>query len=314
MTSPGAFLEAGDDQDNALTEALAEPAAIRAAVEKRLASLIDLQSGVPGNLHDALRHALMGHSKRVRPVLLFLIAEPRSAQIEAALDIGCAVEMVHTASLILDDLPCMDDAKTRRQRLTTHIAFGQSTAILSAIALLTRAFGIIAALETVAPATRARLAAVLSDAVGWNGLAAGQEIDINGRDGLQDAEQIEHLHWLKTGVLFVASAEMGAILRGLENEPLQAVRRFARHFGLAFQTADDLLDYTASAEQAGKDVDKDDDKATLVSLFGVGHARLTCQQHLAYAEQALLDSGINAAPVRTLMMRLFDERQPVAPR
>jgi geranylgeranyl diphosphate synthase type II len=217
--------------------------------------------------------------------------------------------MVHTASLILDDLPCMDDAVLRRQRPTTHIAFGQPTAILTAIALLTKAFGIIASLEGVPAVTRTRLAALLSDALGWDGLAAGQEIDINNRATLRDAAEVEHLNWLKTGVLFVAAAEMGAILRGLESDRLEAVRRFARHIGLAFQTADDLLDGSATVEQAGKDVGKDSNKATLVSLFGTDQARLTCQHHLAHAEKALMDSGISDAPLRALMTSLFQGKQ-----
>jgi geranylgeranyl diphosphate synthase type II len=287
-------------------ESLIDLGDIRAAVEQRLASLIDLRSPVPDNLRAALRHALLGHSKRIRPVMMLMIAEPRDALVGPVLDVCCAVEMVHTASLILDDLPCMDDATLRRQRPTTHIAFGQSTAILSAVALLTRAFGIIAALDEVPASTRTRLAAVLANAIGWDGLVAGQEIDINNRARMHNAEQVEHLNWLKTGVLFVAAAEMGAIFRGLENERLEAVRRFARHFGLAFQTADDLLDRTDTAEQAGKDVGQDGDKATLVSLFGAGHARLTCQQHLTHAEQALVDSGVSTAPFRALMMWLFD--------
>lgn len=286
---------------------------IRAAVEQRLASLIDLRATVPDNLRAALRHALLGHSKRVRPVMMLMIAEPRGALVGPVLDVGCAVEMVHTASLILDDLPCMDDATLRRQLPATHIAFGQATAILSAVALLTRAFGIIAALDAVPASTRTRLASVLANAIGWDGLVAGQEIDINNRASLHDAAQVEHLNWLKTGVLFVAAAEMGAIFRGLESERLEAVRRFARHFGLAFQTADDLLDRTDTAEQAGKDVGKDGDKATLVSLFGASHARLTCQQHLAHAEQALVDSGVSTAPFRALMMWRFGACQRGSP-
>ena len=285
---------------------LTHPGDMRAAVEQRLASLIDLRATVPDNLRAALRHALLGQGKRVRPVMMLMIAEPGDALIGPVLDVGCAVEMVHTASLILDDLPCMDDATLRRQRPTTHIAFGQPTAILSAVALLTRAFGIIAALEGVPAITRTRLASVLAHAVGWDGLVAGQEIDINNRASLHDAQQVEQLNWLKTGVLFVAAAEMGAILRGLDGERSEAVRRFARHFGLAFQTADDLLDRTDTAEHAGKDVGKDGDKSTLVSLFGASHARLTCQQHLAHADQALLESGVSAAPLRALMMGLFD--------
>lgn len=289
--------------------ALSDPAAIRAAVEERLERLVVQQAGVPVNLSEAIRHALLGQSKRVRPVLLFLVAAPEIDSVEATLDLGCAIEMVHTASLILDDLPCMDDAQVRRQRPTTHLAFGQSTAILGAIALLSRAFGLIAALDGVAPVIRARLASLLSDAVGWDGLVAGQEIDVNGHDSLTGPEQVEQLNWLKTGVLFVAAAEMGAVLRGLDDERVADIRRFARHFGLAFQTADDLLDQTSSAQQAGKDVAKDGDKATLVSLFGASNARLTCQEHLGHAEQALAASGIDAGPVRVLMSGLFDDRK-----
>lgn len=286
-----------------------DPAAVRSAVEQRLEGLVGALPGVPDNLQQAVRHALLGQSKRVRPVLLFFVAEPGLAEQGAALDAGCAVEMVHTASLILDDLPCMDDAQLRRQRPTTHVAFGQSTAILSAIALLTRAFGIIAELENVSEAKRLRLAALLSDAVGWKGLVAGQEIDVNGRDSLVGAEQVEELNWLKTGVLFVAAAEMGAVLRGMEEDRVEDVRRFARHFGVAFQTADDLLDKNASASETGKDVQKDGNKATLVSLFGINKAHLSCEDHLMQAEQALIDSGVNAAPIRDLMQRLFKTRK-----
>lgn len=287
---------------------LTNPRHIRAAVEKRLAALIAPQQDVPFHLQGAIQHALLGQSKRVRPVLLFLVAQPNAEDAETALDLGCALEMVHTASLILDDLPCMDDAQVRRQRPTTHLAFGQSTAILGAIALLTRAFGIIAGLESIPAATRSRLTLLLSDAVGWYGLVAGQEIDVSSRASLKDAADVEHLNWLKTGVLFVAAAEMGAILRGLEDRQVEAVRRFARHFGLAFQTADDLIDQTASADEAGKDVAKDGEKATLVSLFGASQASLACQQHLASAQQALSESGIAAAPIHALMTGLFQSR------
>lgn len=307
MTSIGASLDTGPKT----IADLVDPDAVRRAVEQRLAELVAMQAEVPQNLQGAARHALLGQSKRVRPVLLYLIAEPRAAQVDAVLDVGCAVEMVHTASLILDDLPCMDDAQMRRQRPTTHIAFGQSTAILSAIAMLSRAFGIIANLDNVSATTRTRLAALLSDAVGWDGLVAGQEIDINGRAALHRAEQVENLNWLKTGVLFVAAAEMGAVLRGLDGERVEAVRRFARHLGLAFQTADDLLDRTATVEQAGKDVGVDGDKATLVSLFGAGHAHNAYRHHLGQAEHALAESGVSPEPVRMLMARLFDSRRAV---
>lgn len=277
---------------------------VRERVEARLARTVIGSAAVPANLRAAMEYALLAPSKRMRPVLLYLVAEPRPDQEEAALDLGCAVEMVHTASLILDDLPSMDDAQVRRDRPATHIAYGEATAILGAIALLTRAFGVIAELDA-PPAIRSRLGAVLSEAAGQNGLVAGQEIDLNGRAGLVGEEQIENLNWLKTGTLFVAAAEMGAILRGLPEARIEAVRRFARHLGLAFQTADDLLDKLADPKDIGKDVLKDGDKATLVSLFGARRARLTCEQHLEAAEAALYESGVTAAPIQALVAKFL---------
>ncbi|MFD2647101.1 polyprenyl synthetase family protein [Devosia albogilva] len=275
-------------------------AVIRARLETKLAELLET-GPTPANLKSAMDHALLAPSKRLRPILLYLVSEPDDCLTETALCLGAAVEMVHTASLILDDLPCMDDADMRRERPTTHKAFGQATAILSAIGLLTRAFGIIAELAEVPAATRTRLAAVLATASGHQGLVAGQEIDLNARETLVDQEQIENLNWLKTGSLFVAAAEMGAILRDLPGNRVEHVRRFARHLGLAFQTADDLLDKTASTSEIGKDTLKDGDKATLVSLFGARRARLTCNEHLQAAERALLDSGVSVGPIQAVM-------------
>jgi geranylgeranyl diphosphate synthase, type II len=278
---------------------------IRQAVESNLVAMLDVPTAAPPNLQNAMRHALLAPSKRIRPLMLYLLAEPAGTLVDAVLRVGSAVEMVHTASLILDDLPCMDDAQMRRRRPTTHVAFGQSTAILSAIALLTRAFGIISELEGVSGEMRTKLSAILSNAVGWDGLVAGQELDINGQSQLLDPHGIENLIWLKTGILFVASAEMGAVLREANDHQIDAVRRYAKHFGLAFQTLDDLLDGTASAQDTGKDVNKDEGKTTLVSLFGASKARQTCQQHLALADAALLESGVVAEPLRALAARLF---------
>lgn len=288
--------------DHAHTGGFERASGIREQLEARLKRAIAQTNSAPANLRAAMEHALLAPSKRVRPILLFMIAEPARDDVADALDLGCAVEMVHTASLILDDLPCMDDARLRRERPTTHIAFGQATAILSAIALLTRAFGIIADLDVPAE-TRARLTSVLSEAVGHNGLVAGQEIDLNGRADLVGEAQIENLNWLKTGTLFVAAAEMGAILRGLPEERVENVRKFARHLGLAFQTADDLLDKTANANEIGKDVLKDGDKATLVSMFGAKQARTTCDQHLDAADMALRESGVTRAPIEALVSK-----------
>jgi geranylgeranyl diphosphate synthase, type II len=282
---------------------------VRAAVEESLVALINETAYAPQNLQNAMRHALLAPSKRIRPILVYLAANPSGTLVNAALRVGSAVEMVHTASLIFDDLPCMDDAQMRRHRPTAHIAFGQSTAILGAIALLTRAFGLISEIECVSAEIRAKLNSILSKAVGWNGLVAGQELDINGQKEVSDSSAVENLSWLKTGVLFVAAAEMGAVLRDATDEQISAIRRYATHFGLAFQTLDDVLDHTANTSDIGKDVKKDTAKTTLVKLFGLSQAKRTYQQHLMLADKALLESGAMVEPLRQLSSRLFSKAQ-----
>ena len=278
----------------------------REALERRLAHLVETGPGAPPHLRGAVRHALLAPSKRVRSLILHLFAAEGDPEAEAALDAGCAIEMVHTASLILDDLPCMDDAKTRRQLPTTHVIYGEATAILAAIALLNRAFGVIAGLGEVPAPLRAKLADILSRAIGWDGLVAGQEMDIRGV-AAADRQEIERLNWLKTGVLFVAAAEMGAVLRGLDEAATDAVLGFATHLGHAFQMADDLLDLTSTVDQVGKDVGQDKGKTNIVSLVGIDGARLSCRQHLAKADEALVASGLDPAPFRSLMSRYFGQ-------
>lgn len=278
--------------------------ALRAAIEDSLAAAVDLPPPVPTSLRSAVSYALLGPSKRVRPVIVHLIASGMSTVDPVAIQVGAAVEMVHTASLVLDDLPCMDDAATRRKRAATHRVYGEATAILASIALLNRAFGVLAGLDIPNAATRLRLIEILENAVGWNGLVAGQELDILGNvDG--DRASAEHLNWLKTGVLFCAAAEMGGILRGLEGDKLSSVRDFARELGLAFQMADDLIDRTATEQDAGKDVGKDLNKTNVVNLLGIEASRQACIEHLARADKALVLSGIDPAPVRALVARHF---------
>lgn len=278
--------------------------ALRASIDECLSSAVDLQPPVPPSLRSAVSYALLGPSKRVRSVIVHLVACGLSRVDPIAKQVGAAVEMVHTASLILDDLPCMDDATIRRQRPATHIVYGEATSILASIALLNRAFGILAGLDIPEAATRLRLIEILENAVGWNGLVAGQELDILGNvDG--DRASAEHLNWLKTGVLFCAAAEMGGVLRGLDADQLTHIRDFARELGLAFQMADDIIDRTATAQEAGKDVGQDLNKTNVVNLLGIEASRQACADHLARADHALVLSGIDPAPIRALVGRHF---------
>jgi geranylgeranyl diphosphate synthase type II len=278
--------------------------ALRQALDARMGAHLAV-SAAPPHLMEALRDATLAPGKRMRPVVLNLVCHGTAAPRTARLDAGCAVEMVHTASLILDDLPCMDNASLRRNRPATHVAFGQATAILGAIALLNQAFALLAALDGVPEATRTRLSRILAQAVGWEGLVAGQELDVNGQDGLDTVEQVETLNWLKTGVLFVAAVEMGAVLAGCSERQIDHLKRFATNLGQAFQVADDLLDKTASSTAIGKDVDQDADKTTIVSLLGIEGARSNCQALLQRADAALVASGVSPEPVRSLIAEFF---------
>jgi geranylgeranyl diphosphate synthase, type II len=281
---------------------------IRLALDQRLAEHLDVD-GSPWHLMEAARHAVLAPGKRIRPVVLALVCLHAPLSRRAVLDAGCALEMVHAASLILDDLPCMDDATLRRNRPATHIAFGQATAILGAIGLLNAAFGLLAALEGVPDAKRSRVARILSGAVGWEGLVAGQELDVNGQDGLTDIAQVERLNWLKTGVLFVAAIEIGAVLADLSDRQIECLRRFATNLGQAFQMADDLLDKTGSMAGAGKDVGQDGSKTTVINLLGVEGTAAGYKALLDRADAALLECGLDPAPLRALVADLFKQRE-----
>nr|WP_272874743.1 polyprenyl synthetase family protein [Roseomonas marmotae] len=235
-----------------------------------------------------MHHALIGPGKRLRPMLTLLAAHRCGGDEAAALDAGCAVEMVHTASLVLDDLPCMDNATLRRGRPATHRAFGEDTAILSAIGLLNQAYGVMATLPDVPEALCLRLVRLLVQAVGSRGLVGGQECDLHPDTVEADAAALEMLHHQKTGVLFAVALEAGSLLSNAPEEEVAALRRFGRHLGLAFQTLDDVLDATATVEAVGKDVRQDGGKPNLVSLFGLEGAQLRVQEHLRLARRELV--------------------------
>jgi geranylgeranyl diphosphate synthase type II len=265
--------------------ARAEFIALREVVVARLGQLLPAAEQAPQRLHGAMRHALLGPGKRLRPLLTLLAARRFGGAEAAALDAGCAVEMVHAASLVLDDLPCMDDAALRRGQPATHRAFGEDTAILAAIGLLNHAYGLMAALPDVDDARRGRLVTLLVQAVGSQGLVGGQERDLHVRHVHTAAEEVDELNHQKTGVLFVAALEAGAILGGASEEAVAGMRRFGRHLGLAFQTLDDLLDTIGTVEAAGKDIGQDNGKPTLVSLFGVETAQRRVRDHLEHARR-----------------------------
>jgi geranylgeranyl diphosphate synthase, type II len=265
--------------------------ALRVGVDRRLAELAPPAGSAPDRLVEAVRYSLLAPGKRFRPMVTLLAAAECGAPEGVALDLGCAFEMIHAASLILDDLPSMDDAGLRRGLPTIHRAFDEATAILAGVGLLNQAYAVIAADQGLPAPLRAELAGRAAQAVGFSGLIAGQARDLFDRDRLRDPETLERLNHEKTGVLIVAAAQGGAMAAGAPDKAVEAMGVFARHIGLAFQIRDDLIDAQASTEAAGKDVGKDAGMATVVSTLGPAAARQAMETHLARASDALAGVG-----------------------
>lgn len=265
--------------------------ALRAGVDRRLAELAPPVGSAPDRLVEAVRYALLAPGKRFRPMVTLLAAAEFGAPEGVALDAACAFEMIHTASLILDDLPSMDDAGLRRGLPTIHRTFDEATAILAGVGLLNQAYAVIAADHALSGPLRAELSARAAQAVGFSGLIAGQARDLFDREKLRDPAVLERLNHEKTGVLIIAAAQGGAAIAGASEPAIAAVGTFARHVGLAFQIRDDIIDAEASSETAGKDVGKDAAMTTVVSTLGLAGARETMDEHLAKATAALAGVG-----------------------
>ena len=264
---------------------------LRIGVDRRLADLAPAMGSAPDRLVEAVRYSLLAPGKRFRPMVTLLAAAECGAPEGAALDAACAFEMIHAASLILDDLPSMDDAGLRRGLPTIHRAFDEATAILAGVGLLNQAYAVIAADQGLAGPLRAELAARAAQAVGFSGLIAGQARDLFDRDQIRDQAALERLNHEKTGVLIIAAAQGGAMVAGAPEATVEALGTFARHIGLAFQIRDDLIDAQGSTEAAGKDVGKDAAMATVVSTLGLAGARQAMEDHLSKASGALASVG-----------------------
>jgi geranylgeranyl diphosphate synthase type II len=271
----------------------------RLQVEAALRRLV-----VPGRapaVEAAIETSLFAPAKRLRPILSLLVADVLRGDPPSVLPAACAIEMVHTASLILDDLPSMDDAKTRRGRPTCHVEHGEATAILAAFALQNRAFEILACGWESGPdaATRANVAQELTRAIGTDGMIAGQSLDLRMTDREIDFQALEFIHSRKTGALFMAAAALGALAARASPRELAAVVAYAKNLGLAFQIVDDLIDATGGAE-AGKDTGQDAKKTTFVSFSGIAGARALAGELVAASQAALEPFGGRGEPLAEL--------------
>lgn len=282
-----------------------ETRAFRRMIDARLARLIG-PAGTGDLVRDAMRSALLSPGKRLRPMMALLAARDLGADETAVLDAGCALEMVHTASLILDDLPSMDDAALRRGQPAVHVRFGEDIAILASIGLLAQAYGTMAAAPRVTGDQRARLVAILSDAVGVNGLVGGQYADLrSGRD--RTPADVAIANDRKTGSLFTAAIDSVCVISCSDEICRRRLREFARELGQAFQILDDILDNTGDASLIGKDVDQDRDKATMIALVGVDGGRRRLGHHVSKAIGALKDQPRGAGRLGHLVRWVFGE-------
>lgn len=242
------------------------------------------------DLYDAMRYSLLAGGKRLRPILTLETCRMCGGSVEAAIPFACAVEMVHTYSIIHDDLPCMDDDDLRRGLPTNHKVFGEAVAVLAGDGLLTAAFELIAEYGAALGAGPAlELCGCLAHAAGGGGMVGGQVLDIAGEDRTLSVSEVEELQSLKTGALITAAAEMGAIIAGAGAEARSAVRRYGEHLGRAFQVRDDILDVEGDEAVLGKSVGSDAKcgKNTFVSLKGVENCEIMVAEQTEAAKAAL---------------------------
>ena len=263
----------------------------------------------PESLREAMRYSLLAGGKRLRPILCLAACELAGGQAEQAMPTAVALEMIHTMSLIHDDLPAMDNDDLRRGRPTNHKVYGEANAILAGDALLTRAFEMVALRTSGVPAERLlKVVGELSLASGAPGLVGGQVVDLECEGKDVDLETLEYIHLHKTGALLRACVLSGALIAGASDALLDALRTYARGIGLAFQIIDDILDVTASSEVLGKTAGKDltADKTTYPKLLGLEESRRRADALVAEAKAALAPfaegegGALKAAPLLAL--------------
>jgi len=274
--------------DNVLRDYMAEK---KPLVEAALEEILPRRSETPASrIYEAMRYAVLAGGKRLRPVLVIATAEALRARAADVMKAACAMELVHTCSLILDDLPSMDDATLRRSQAAAHLVFGEAAAVLAADALLMEAFRLVA--ENCAEAglpTDASSAAVkvLAENVGPEGMIGGQEVDLEIAGKEADFETLEYICSHKTGALFTACVKIGGLLSRARDFEMEALENYAKNLGLAFQVRDDILDVVGSPEKLGKDVHQDSNRTTFVSQFGLESARNAVRELCQVARDSL---------------------------
>lgn len=264
---------------------------------------------MPATLRPPLEAALRSSGKRIRGTLLIAVGEACGASKDRLVPPAAGFEMIHASALILDDLPSMDNAALRRGEPALHKRFGEDLAILTSVALLNHAYGILARAHARAKPKRwpqETLIGRVVEAVGWDGTVGGQAVDLHSEAQSLDFQTLEFIHARKTGALFVAAAACGAMLANSSEGVLRYVEAYAKNLGLAFQITDDILDVTATAQELGKDVHKDDSRLTFVKLAGLEGARQLGNELIETSLKAIEPLGKKGAQLRHLAMTVRD--------
>ncbi|MCU0587580.1 MAG: polyprenyl synthetase family protein [Syntrophobacteraceae bacterium] len=282
-------------------------------VEAALETSLPPPTGLQRSIIEAARYSLFAGGKRLRPILCLTAAEVVGGDSRPIMPAACALEMIHTYSLIHDDLPAMDNDDYRRGQLTNHKVYGEAIAILAGDALMTEAFELVARLQDApgqSPDRILRAIRILVKAAGYRGMIGGQAIDLECENLETDIATVEYMHVHKTGALLSASLEMGALLGGGSPEDTARLRRYGHHFGLAFQITDDLLDIEGDAVEMGKKPGSDAarNKKTYPALLGMVRSKESAREHVEQALQELAAFGAAAEPLRALARYLLVRR------
>lgn len=275
-------------------------------IDKALNEYLPQSDNYPEVIHEAMRYSVFAGGKRLRPVLVLASARAVGGDETNVLPAACAIELLHTYSLVHDDLPAMDNDDLRRGRPTNHKVYGEAIAILVGDALLTLAFSLLAGLSQNGPAGADRVVQVVAEvaqAAGTTGLIGGQVVDILSAGKLIDKHVLEYIHTRKTGALYRASVRAGAILSGANLEQLDKLTVYAENLGLAFQIADDILDIEGDEQKLGKPVgsDMNNNKATYPALYGLTEAKAMARHSAERATGALDLFGSEADFLRELV-------------
>ena len=281
-------------------------------IDERMTGLLPQGKAYPESIHEAMRYSLLAGGKRLRPVLVMAASEAVGGDRHSVLPFAVAAEMIHTYTLIHDDLPALDTDDLRRGKPTNHKVFGEATAILAGDALLTQAFIVMtraAGMESIPPDCILKATHEMAGALGSTGMIGGQVVDLESEGQPITAETLEYIHIYKTGFLIRACIRCGGILSQATAGQLNSLSRFGAHIGLAFQIIDDILDITGDQEKLGKDIGSDltKDKATYPALYGLEESKRKAEELVEQSINCLKEFDDRADPLREIA-RFFVQR------